>query len=89
MLNFGRIFGNVWKVEEEEPGISKMELFWKGGVNVSAVHGKLPEAMQKLFNVEADFFACGLSLVLHPKAQWYQRFMPTGAISKCMMRTEI
>jgi coproporphyrinogen III oxidase len=43
------------------------------------VHGKLPEAMQKLFN-EADFFACGLSLVLHPKAQWYQRFMPTGAI---------
>jgi coproporphyrinogen III oxidase len=38
------------------------------------------EAMQKLFN-EADFFACGLSLVLHPKAQWYQRFMPTGAIS--------
>jgi coproporphyrinogen III oxidase len=28
----------------------------------------LPEAMQKMFNVgEADFFACGLSLVLHPK----------------------
>jgi coproporphyrinogen III oxidase len=54
------------------------------------VHGKLPEAMQKLFNVgEADFFACGLSLVLHPKAQWYQRFMPIGAISKCMMRTGI
>jgi coproporphyrinogen III oxidase len=25
--------------------------------------------MQKLFNVgEADFFACGLSLVLHPKS---------------------
>ena len=44
-------------------------VFEKGGVNVSAVHGKLPEAMQKLFNVgEADFFACGLSLVLHPKS---------------------
>ena len=43
-------------------------VFEKGGVNVSAVHGKLPEAMQKMFNVgEADFFACGLSLVLHPK----------------------
>ena len=40
----------------------------KGGVNISAVHGKLPEAMQKMFNVgEADFFACGLSLVIHPK----------------------
>ena len=40
----------------------------KGGVNISAVHGKLPEAMQKMFSVgEADFFACGLSLVIHPK----------------------
>jgi coproporphyrinogen III oxidase len=29
------------------------------------VHGKLPEAMQKLFNVGNDFFACGL--VFHPK----------------------
>jgi coproporphyrinogen III oxidase len=43
-------------------------VFEKGGVNISAVHGKLPEAMQKMFNVgEADFFACGLSLVMHPK----------------------
>ena len=42
-------------------------VFEKGGVNISAVHGKLPEAMQKMFNVgEADFFACGLSLVIHP-----------------------
>jgi hypothetical protein len=40
MLNFRRIFGNVWKVEVVEPGLSKMELFFeKGGVNVSAVHG--------------------------------------------------
>ena len=40
----------------------------KGGVNISAVHGKLPESMQQMFNVgEADFFACGLSLVIHPK----------------------
>ena len=43
-------------------------VFEKGGVNISAVHGKLPKAMQKMFNVgEADFFACGLSLVIHPK----------------------
>jgi len=40
----------------------------KGGVNISAVHGKLPEAMQAYFNVgDVDFFACGLSLVIHPK----------------------
>ena len=43
-------------------------IFEKGGVNISAVHGELPESMQTYFGVEdADFFACGLSLVLHPK----------------------
>lgn len=42
-------------------------VFEKGGVNISAVHGKLPDTMQKMFGVgEADFFACGLSLVIHP-----------------------
>ncbi len=42
-------------------------VFEKGGVNVSAVHGALPKSMQSYFGVEeADFFACGLSLVLHP-----------------------
>ena len=44
-------------------------LFEKGGVNISAVHGALPPAMQSYFQVEdADFFACGLSLVLHPQS---------------------
>ena len=51
-----------------ENGPEGSGVFEKGGVNISAVHGKLPEAMQKMFGVgEADFFACGLSLVLHPK----------------------
>jgi len=40
----------------------------KGGVNISAVHGPLPKSMQSYFKVgDVDFFACGLSLVLHPK----------------------
>ncbi|WP_010521606.1 oxygen-dependent coproporphyrinogen oxidase [Aquimarina agarivorans] len=40
----------------------------KGGVNISAVHGSLPKTMQAYFKVEdVDFFACGLSLVIHPK----------------------
>ena len=40
----------------------------KGGVNISEVHGALAPAMQKYFNVgDCDFFACGLSLVIHPK----------------------
>lgn len=48
--------------------IENGSLFEKGGVNVSAVHGKLPEALQKNFGVsDADFFACGLSLVIHPE----------------------
>jgi coproporphyrinogen III oxidase len=49
--------------------IENGKVFEKGGVNISAVHGKLPEAMQQMFKVgEADFFACGLSLVIHPKS---------------------
>ncbi|UKT65513.1 oxygen-dependent coproporphyrinogen oxidase [Pedobacter mucosus] len=39
----------------------------KGGVNFSAVHGKLPAAVKKAFNVtEEDFFATGVSIVIHP-----------------------
>lgn len=43
-------------------------VFEKGGVNISAVHGELPKLMQDNFQVQnSNFFACGLSLVLHPK----------------------
>lgn len=39
----------------------------KGGVNFSAVHGKLPDAVKKAFKVENDdFFATGVSIVMHP-----------------------
>jgi len=49
-------------------------VFEKGGVNISEVHGELPESMQNYFGVkDANFFACGLSLVLHPK----NPFVPT------------
>jgi coproporphyrinogen III oxidase len=42
-------------------------VFEKGGVNTSVVHGPLPAAMQQAFGVgESNFFACGLSLVIHP-----------------------
>ena len=43
------------------------KVFEKGGVNTSVVHGKLPEVMQKNLGVsQTDFFACGISLVIHP-----------------------
>ncbi|MGC1471142.1 MAG: oxygen-dependent coproporphyrinogen oxidase [Psychroserpens sp.] len=48
--------------------IKNGNVFEKGGVNISGVHGALPKSMQQYFGVkDADFFACGLSLVLHPK----------------------
>lgn len=43
----------------------------KGGVNFSAVHGKLPEAIKKAFGVSTDdFFATGVSIVIHPNHPW-------------------
>lgn len=47
--------------------IANGNVFEKGGVNTSVVHGSLPKAMQDAFGVqESNFFACGLSLVIHP-----------------------
>jgi len=63
---------DIWVRPEGGGGRTRIiesgNVFEKGGVNISAVHGELPESMQAYFGVaEADFFACGLSLVLHPK----------------------
>tara|TARA_R110002167_G_scaffold263017_8_gene469710 strand:- start:4457 stop:5359 length:903 start_codon:yes stop_codon:yes gene_type:complete len=63
---------DLWVRPEGGGGRSRVieegAVFEKGGVNISAVHGALPESMQQYFGVgNADFFACGLSLVLHPK----------------------
>ena len=53
---------DIWERPEGGGGKTRViengKVIEKGGVNISAVHGKLPEAMQKMFNVgEADFFA--------------------------------
>ena len=43
----------------------------KAGVNFSAVHGKLPDGIKKAFGVsEDDFFATGVSIVIHPNNPW-------------------
>jgi len=48
--------------------IANGAVFEKGGVNTSVVYGALPAAMQQAFNVpESNFYACGLSLVIHPR----------------------
>lgn len=63
---------DLWERPEGGGGRTRViengAVFEKGGVNISAVHGVLPKAMQSYFKVgDVDFFACGLSLVLHPK----------------------
>lgn len=63
---------DIWERDAGGGGVTRVieggKVFEKGGVNISKVFGKLPEALQKQFGVgEANFFACGLSLVLHPK----------------------
>lgn len=64
---------DLWERPEGGGGRTRViqngNVFEKGGVNISAVHGKLPKSMQAYFNVgDVDFFACGLSLVIHPKS---------------------
>lgn len=47
--------------------IQNGNIFEKGGVNFSAVHGQLPEQMQRALKVDKDeFFATGVSIVIHP-----------------------
>ncbi len=63
---------DLWKRLEGGGGRTRIledgAVFEKGGVNISGVHGTLPKSMQMHLNVsEASFYACGLSLVLHPK----------------------
>lgn len=63
---------DIWERPEGGGGRTRViengNVFEKGGVNISGVHGELPKSMQDYFGVkDANFFACGLSLVLHPK----------------------
>ena len=67
-----------WKRPEGGGGRTRViengAIFEKGGVNISKVFGELPASLRAQFGVEeGDFFACGLSLVLHPK----NPFVPT------------
>lgn len=47
--------------------IENGSVFEKGGVNISEVYGTLPDSMVQYLNVNHNqFFACGISLVIHP-----------------------
>jgi coproporphyrinogen III oxidase len=67
-----------WKREEGGGGktrvITNGNVFEKGGVNTSIVFGDVSEAMRNQLEIDgAKWFACGLSLVLHP----VNPFVPT------------
>lgn len=61
----------IWEREGGGGGRTRIirdgNILEKGGVNFSAVHGELPDAVKRAFNVEQnDFFATGVSIVMHP-----------------------
>ena len=67
----GRFVEERWERDGGGGGRTRIiqngQILEKGGVNFSAVHGQLPEAVKKAFGVSnSDFFATGLSLVIHP-----------------------
>lgn len=69
---------DVWQREEGGGGKTRVitdgNVFEKGGVNTSVVFGDVSEAMKNQLKIDgAKWFACGLSLVLHP----VNPFVPT------------
>ena len=70
--NKGLFKEDAWERKEGGGGftriVSEGNIIEKGGVAFSAVHGKVSEAMKtQLAMAEGDFFASGVSVVLHPK----------------------
>ncbi len=70
----GRFAEDVWERPGGGGGRSRTiagTLIEKGGVGFSAVHGELsPLAAQALQSTAGDFFATGVSIVLHPHNPW-------------------
>lgn len=71
----GKFEEEIWEREGGGGGRTRIlqngSIIEKGGVNFSAVHGKLPEPIKKAFGVsEEDFFATGISIVIHPSHPW-------------------
>lgn len=71
----GKFIADTWERPGGGGGISKImtngNVIEKGGVNFSAVWGKTPEPVLRSMNlqdadVQPDFFATGVSIVMHP-----------------------
>ncbi len=71
----GKFQEELWTREGGGGGRTRIiqngDIIEKGGVNFSAVYGKLPETIKKAFGVaQDDFFAAGVSIVIHPRHPW-------------------
>lgn len=69
---------DIWQHPEGGGGKTRVirggSVFENGGVNTSAVSGTLPPAIMEYLNTNFNnFFACGISLILHP----LNPFVPT------------
>jgi coproporphyrinogen III oxidase len=73
----GEFQEDLWKREGGGGGRTRIitgNVLEKGGVNISAVDGPVTDLMRQQLNIDAGYwFACGLSLVLHP----YNPMVPT------------
>lgn len=73
-----QFFEDEWQRPEGGGGktrvIANGKVFEKGGVNTSVVYGAVTDAMRHQLKIDGDnWFACGLSLVIHP----LNPFVPT------------
>jgi coproporphyrinogen III oxidase len=73
-----RFIEDAWERPEGGGGrtrvIANGDVFEKGGVNTSVVFGEVTDAMRSQLKIDGhSWFACGLSLVLHPS----NPFVPT------------
>lgn len=73
-----KFFEDAWQREEGGGGktrvIANGNVFEKAGVNISVVYGEVTDAMRTQLKINgAKWFACGLSLVIHP----VNPFVPT------------
>ena len=62
---------DIWQHPEKGGGKTRIfqgDKIEKGGVNFSAVEGKLPRFLEEKLKIKADFFATGVSIVLHPRS---------------------
>lgn len=68
----GRFFSDQWTREGGGGGDTRIfqagTVIEKGGVNTSSVFGEVTDTMRRQLNLDGDtWFACGLSLVIHPQ----------------------